>query len=117
MEYLVSRGAPREKLLVGIPFYGQSFTLLQRDGKYDDGVPIKGPGEPGEYTKQPGMLAFNEICNKVRNQRWMLGHDPQRASGPHAYSRDQWVGFDDVEFVLEKVTRFCISLFCASSAI
>lgn len=103
MEYLVSRGAPREKLLLGVPFYGQTFTLSQRDGKYDQGVPTSGPGEAGEYTKQPGMLAFNEICNKIRNQRWILNRDSYGATGPYAYSRDQWVGFDDVESVLRKV--------------
>lgn len=103
MEYLVSKGAPREKLLVGIPFYGQTFTLAQRDGKHDQGVPSIGQGEAGEYTKQPGMLAYYEICNKIQNQRWTVATDPQRATGPYAFSRNQWVGFDDVDFVAEKV--------------
>lgn len=102
MEYLVSRGAPRDKLLVGIPFYGQSFSLLRND-KYDQGVPTRGPGEPGEYTKQPGMLAYYEICNKIRNQRWPKVRDSYIATGPYAYSRDQWVGFEDVDSINEKV--------------
>lgn len=103
MEYLVSKGAPREKLLVGVPFYGQTFTLSKHNGNYEQGVSSTGPGEAGEYTKQPGMLAFYEICNKIRNQRWIVNRDNYHATGPYAYSGDQWVGYDDVESVQQKV--------------
>lgn len=61
MELLVSRGAPREKLLVGVPFYGQSFTIPGSSSK-SFGITASGPGEAGEFTKQPGMLAYYEIC-------------------------------------------------------
>lgn len=33
IEYLTQRGAAREKLLLGVPFYGQSFTLARDSGK------------------------------------------------------------------------------------
>lgn len=62
MEYLVSLGAPRHKLLVGIPFYGQSFTLASMTDT-DPGAPSNGPGRPGKFTNQPGMLAYYEICD------------------------------------------------------
>ncbi|KAJ8920078.1 hypothetical protein NQ315_011732 [Exocentrus adspersus] len=99
MEYLVSKGAPREKLLLGIPFYGQSFTLT-KDTTYGEGVHSTGPGEAGEYTKQPGMLSYYEVCNRIRNQRWISGKNG--AGGPYAYTRDQWVGYEDVDSVKEK---------------
>jgi hypothetical protein len=63
MEHLVRLGAPRHKLLVGIPFYGQSFTLGSRTNT-EPGAPSNGPGEPGKYTNQPGMLAYYEICDE-----------------------------------------------------
>lgn len=66
MEYLVQRGADRSKLLVGIPFYGQSFTL-KNENNNGYGAPAMGPGVPGEITKQPGMLAYYEICYKSNN--------------------------------------------------
>lgn len=103
MHYLVSHGAPREKLLMGIPFYGQTFTMAKTDGRFDQGSPTVGPGEPGEYTKQPGMLAYYEICNRVRSHRWIVNRDNLRATGPYAYHGDQWVGYEDVESVKEKV--------------
>lgn len=47
---------------MGIPFYGQSYTLNDAmDNSY--GALAEGPGVPGEYTKQPGMLAYYEICD------------------------------------------------------
>lgn len=100
MQYLVSKGAPKEKLLMGIPFYGQSFTL-SKTNNYGQGVPSAGPGEAGEYTKQPGMLAYYEICNRVRNQRWIINRDAG-ATGPFAYYREQWVSYEDVQSVREK---------------
>ena len=62
MEYLVNKGAPRKKLLVGIPFYGQSYTMGSSSS--DPGAPSSGPGKPGDYTHQPGMLAYYEICDR-----------------------------------------------------
>lgn len=100
MEYLVSKGAPRNKLLVGIPFYGQSFTLT-KSSSYGEGVPAAGAGEPGEYTKQPGMLAYYEICYRIRNNRWIVNRKSPTA-GPYAYNREQWVGFEDIDSVKMK---------------
>jgi len=63
LEYYVSKGADRSKLIMGIPFYGQSFTL---ENKFDQslGSLAEGPGNPGEFTQQPGMLAYYEICER-----------------------------------------------------
>lgn len=64
LEYLASLGADREKLLMGVPFYGQSYTLASMNT--DMGAPSSAPGEPGEYTQQPGMLAYYEICDRSK---------------------------------------------------
>ncbi|KAL1492113.1 hypothetical protein ABEB36_012603 [Hypothenemus hampei] len=100
MEYLVSKGAIREKLLVGIPFYGQSFSLTKQNS-FAEGIISKGPGEPGEYTKQPGMLAYYEICHRIKAQNWITNKG-RYGSGPYAYLKDQWVGYEDVDSVKEK---------------
>ncbi|KAG5889208.1 hypothetical protein JTB14_033286 [Gonioctena quinquepunctata] len=102
MEYLASLGAPREKLLLGIPFYGQSFSLTKKT-TYAVGTSATGPGEPGEYTRQPGMLAYYEICNRIRNQKWIVNKNDAGA-GPYAYGNDQWVGYEDAESVKRKAS-------------
>ncbi|CAH0555523.1 unnamed protein product [Brassicogethes aeneus] len=98
MQYLLAKGAPREKLIMGVPFYGQTFTL-SKPNNYGVGIPSAGPGEAGEFTKQPGMLAYYEICSRIRNNRWIVNRDP---TGPFAHAREQWVGFEDVDSVKVK---------------
>lgn len=98
---MVSLGAPREKLIVGIPFYGQTFTLSQKTA-HSVNSPSNGPGLPGEYTKQPGMLAYYEICNRVTTHRWLVSKS-DKASGAYTYRGDQWVGYEDPDTIREKV--------------
>ncbi len=100
MNTYVSKGADKAKLIVGIPFYGQSFTTRGNSG----GVvqPTSGPGEVGQWTKQPGMLGYNEICLKVRNAGWSV----QEVAGAGAYAFNnadqQWVGYDSMQDVAAK---------------
>lgn len=98
----MKKGAPRSKLLVGVPFYGQSFTLAYPNGQKDQGVNAADTGDPGEFTKQPGMLAYYEICYRIRSQQWTVKEDAQGATGPYSYKGDQWVGYDDVDSVRKK---------------
>lgn len=85
---------------MGIPFYGQTFQIRSsRDNT--PGSSAVGPGNPGDITKQPGMLAYYEICNRVKNLRWQTGM--QNGAGPYAYNGDQWVGYEDTTSVTEKV--------------
>ncbi|XP_018794816.1 PREDICTED: probable chitinase 3 [Bactrocera latifrons] len=96
MQLLIKSGAKREKLIMGIPFYGQSFTLDRASTTLvGEGVASSAPGEPGEFTKQPGMLAYYEICQRIRKDKWLEGRDGERKSGPFAMLRNQWVGYED----------------------
>lgn len=65
-------GADRSKLLIGIPLYGQAYRLSD-SRKTGLGDPATGPGLPGEFTKQPGMLAYYEICERIKRQDWNVG--------------------------------------------
>ncbi|XP_055372239.1 probable chitinase 10 [Condylostylus longicornis] len=103
MQLLVKSGAAPEKLIMGIPFYGQSYTLRsERSTLVGEGAAAEGPGEPGEFTKQPGMLAYYEICQRIRKNKWLTGRDPSHKSGPYAMLKNQWVGYEDASSVEAK---------------
>ena len=56
-------GCPKEKLIVGVPFYGRSFTL---GSAANNGLraPVKkweGGGKPAPYTNAKGFMAYYEV--------------------------------------------------------
>ena len=101
MSAYVSLGADKSKLILGIPFYGQSFTTSiagsERSG-HGPGTPALEPGKPGQWTNQPGMLAYYEICQNVKSGGWSEGGD-NYAYHPASH---QWVGYDSVAGVRAK---------------
>lgn len=60
MNYWKTNGAPAEKLLVGFPTYGNTFTLKD-PSNHGIGAPISGAGTPGKYTQEAGELAYFEV--------------------------------------------------------
>ena len=59
MEYYASKGADKDKLVMGIPTYGQSFTLHDPSNTGLNSPASK--GQPGKYTRAAGFLAYNEV--------------------------------------------------------
>lgn len=59
VSYLLRLGAPANKLVMGIPTFGRSFTLASSETSV--GAPISGPGLPGRFTKEKGTLAYYEV--------------------------------------------------------
>lgn len=62
IKHYISSGADRNKLVLGIPTYGRSYTLFNKDTT-DIGAPSDGPGEKGEATREKGYLAYYEVYN------------------------------------------------------
>lgn len=59
MKYLRSIGAPAEKIIMGIPTYGRSYTLSTKLTGVE--APVSGAGTLGPFTKEAGILAYYEV--------------------------------------------------------
>ncbi|XP_047609878.1 chitotriosidase-1 isoform X4 [Phacochoerus africanus] len=94
----LQKGTPANKLILGMPTYGRSFTLAS---SLDTGVgvPATGPGAPGPFTKEGGLLAYFEVCS----WKGASEHRIKEQKVPYAFQGNQWVGFDDTESFKTKV--------------
>lgn len=60
-----------------------------------------GAGTVGPFTKEAGFVAYFEICIWLKEGGWKEMKDP--AGSPYLVKGDQWIGYDTVPFVLEKM--------------
>ncbi|RUS91483.1 hypothetical protein EGW08_000807, partial [Elysia chlorotica] len=99
-EFYANKGAPKDRLVLGIPFHGKTFTL--KDEQLNAfGSPSKGPGEMGDYSQEPGTLYYYEICKMITKGATVNGIPDQNV--PYAYLGNQWVGFDDPASITMKI--------------
>lgn len=101
IHYWLDQGTPPSKLIMGMPLYGQSFTLANQNARSLNDKSI-GPGQAGTYTRAGGFLAYYEICEKVSAGGWTVVRDEEGRIGPFAYSGNQWVSYDDVADIRRK---------------
>ncbi|CAH1799437.1 unnamed protein product [Owenia fusiformis] len=95
----IELGAPRKKLVLGIPMYGRSFKLTS--GSSDVGAPAAFSGAiAGPYTVQSGIMAYYEVCAKIK-AGWEYKFDPLRMDS-YSYNGTDWVGFSDKTSVAKK---------------
>ncbi|KAK6643069.1 hypothetical protein RUM43_004572 [Polyplax serrata] len=97
----VKQGAPKEKLMIGMPTYGRSFTLVN-ESQFDIGAPASGGGTPGKYTGEAGFMSYYEVCDFLQKENTTLVWDNEQQV-PFAYKEDQWIGFDDERSLKTKI--------------
>ncbi|CAN7996572.1 unnamed protein product, partial [Ixodes hexagonus] len=99
---LVELGAPKKKLVLGIPFFGRSF-VLENSNKTQVGAPIKdAPAIPGPFIGSTEILAYYEICTNIEDEIAKREFDKE-AKCPYIYYDDQWIGYEDEESVGAKM--------------
>ena len=64
VKYLLKSGASPEKLVLGVPFFGKAFTLVDRN-LLEIGSPSNGTGLRGPYTREDGFLGYNEVYRVI----------------------------------------------------
>lgn len=101
IHFWLANGAPPEKLVLGIPLYGRSFTLANAANS-QIGAAVVGGGTAGPYTREPGVLGYNEFCEKLQTESWDLRWSDEQQT-PYAVRNNQWLGYDDLRSVQLKV--------------
>ncbi|XP_055390444.1 acidic mammalian chitinase-like [Condylostylus longicornis] len=87
----IENGAAPEKLIMGIPFFGRTFTLADAN-ENQPGAKFSYVGEHGEF------MDYLNICKNTKNGNWILKWDSD-AMGPYSYNGNQWVGYDNIQSI------------------
>jgi len=101
MKYWMENGAPANKLVMGMPLYGQAFTLNDQS-KAGLNAQANQKGQAGQFTRAAGFLAYYEICHNLKQGGWNVVKDEEGRMGPYAHKGRQWVGYDDVAMIKYK---------------
>lgn len=103
----ISTAFPLDKIILGIPTYGRSYSL-KNAYNFGVGAAVMSNGNRGEYgaenIRKTSILPFNEICyNLEHNPTWRRLYHAESGSPYAVYDVNQWISFDDLQSVLEKV--------------
>lgn len=90
--YWISKGAPAEKLVLGIPTYGNTFVLLSSKlHKIGSDVNVN------ETKSSRGPMGYNEYCS-IKASGWKQNYDTNYRTY-YAVKGFLWYGFDSIQQV------------------
>jgi len=107
--YWIEKGADPQKLTIGLPLYGRGFQLLHPDNDTGVHAASKDCGIAGPFTRQKGILGWNEICDMQRAGGWDIVSDDEYLQAPYGMfknygeKKDQWYSYDDTASLRKKV--------------
>lgn len=87
---------PREKIVIGIPFYGHSYKLYN-PSNHKVQAPARGFGDTG----QGGFVKYPDVCKFLKNGAVKVSVNDSHV--PYAYKNSEWISYDDVSSVTFKV--------------
>ncbi|XP_020278606.1 probable chitinase 2 [Pseudomyrmex gracilis] len=103
--YLLQKGVPTKKLVLGLAMYGRTFILTKVPESNVDPIGLTSleTSFKGPYTSEEGFMGFNEICETLsRSQDWTNGWD-NYSSTAYAIKTDHVVVYDNVKAIVAKM--------------
>lgn len=102
-------GIPKEKLVLVLSLYGQSWQLIGRLHRFEAGAPASGATPPFGYANTEGRMFYHDICEQISGGNLTRVFDTD-GMAPYAHNNETlWVSYDDVDsckikarWVLEK---------------
>jgi chitinase len=104
LDLLWRAGVQPSKVVLGLGWYGRSFTLSDPACNMPDGVcTFTEGGKPGECTQSAGTLTNAEINRIIARGGVSRGFDRNAAVKWISWDSNQWVSYDDGETMQLKV--------------
>lgn len=102
ISYIRKSGCPLDKINLGISTMAKTFTLKPgATASVNSGMVVQGPGRAGPFTKNVGVLGYNELCEMMKDGKWKMAF-LRNVGVKVAVQGDQWVTYDDGETVAIK---------------
>ncbi|KAF8963452.1 hypothetical protein BDZ97DRAFT_1904916 [Flammula alnicola] len=103
MQLFRNVGVNPSQMVMGIGFYGRSFTLV--DGQCNTpGCPFSGGGDPGECSLSSGTLMFSEIEKLLDTTSDLIPVFDEAAAVKYiTWNDNQWVSYDDAQTLQMKL--------------
>jgi chitinase len=96
LDLLWRNSIPSNKVVLGLGFYGRSFTLADASCK-TPGCAFSSGGEPGKCTDTSGVLSNAEI-NRIIDEKKLTPTFDQKAGVKWiTWDSNQWVSYDDAD--------------------
>lgn len=99
LQYWLDEGADPSKINLGLGTYGRGFSLANTSNT-DLYAQTWGGSEAGPYTREMGVIGYNEVCEL--HSEWDYFWDDEQQV-PHIVNGNQWIGFDDAKSLQAKV--------------
>jgi chitinase len=96
LQLLWRNGISPGQVVMGLGFYGRSFTLANPSCN-TPGCPFSGGGNPGSCTATSGILSFSEIQRIITQYDITPTLDSVAAIKYMSWNNNQWVSYDDAD--------------------
>ncbi|XP_022129999.2 chitinase-3-like protein 1 [Pieris rapae] len=97
IQMYLSKGLNQSKIVVGIPTYGHSFSLVNEDNA-DIGSPASGYGHVGGS----GFVSYPEVCDFLKVNSNVSIVEEKNAKVSYLHKQSEWISFDSPQSVTSK---------------